>query len=1301
MPGWLSKLASARFARAAVSAAPSKFFSPERLVPICAVTLALIVVVSAGLIVFNLRNRVISENERALTNSSLIIAKQIEQTFAAVEAVQKEFSEDISRLPGLSRKTFQSRLGRHDTHLKLRDKAVGIPYVGAFIIYNADGKLINYSRQWPIPDNINIADRDYFNLAKLGSASDSVLSAPVRNRATGSWVTNLVRKISGPDGEFLGVISAAFELQFLQNYFSEISADPDSSFALFKNDGSLLARFPQNDVDIGRRWPNAVALTLTANSTHGVGMSAGAIDGVVRMVAARRVNNFPIVVTATKTQNALFAGWRKTAVYIGGTSVLIVVIIGAFALLFTRLLRNYQALVQARAERNRAEQLRQQSLRFDVALNNMSHGLVMFDALSRIVVCNSRFIEMYDVSRDVVKAGLPLLDLLKHRKECGSFSGDPVEYHTRILDQISKRKLTQQNVPTPSGRIIKIVNQPMPEGGWVATHEDITDKVEAENAIRKRDQQINAALENISQGLCMFDASKRLIICNKQYADIYGLSDELTKPGTPFQDILEHAVTSGIIPKDCTSFLKVRLNDVSTNAAYQTVNRLGDGRYIAVVHRPLSNGGWVATHEDVTETKRREESFRLLFEGSPVPMWVIDSKTLRFLAVNEAAIALYGYNRAQFMSMTVTELRRPEDRERFAAFIHGLADDQFVENVGRHTKADGLEIDVAVRSKALTYEGRDARLTVVHDITKTKLAEGELRRTKIFLDAVIEHVPVPIVVRDLDGSGSNARGNRFTLFNRAYEELTGASREDLIGKTAHDIFPEWRADMIVRSDNEVLQANRIVCTPEHEIPTVSKGPRRVTAKKTAIRDDEGQSKYILTVLDDVTERRRAEQDIWYLAHNDSLTGLPNRASLLDYLAVTLGKASSGGDPFAVMCLDLDRFKEANDVYGHLVGDGLLREAARRLQVATEGAYLARIGGDEFIAVVATKDPQDAAKALGDRMLAAFKDNFEIDGHQLQVGLSVGVAVFPADGTDVKALIANADAALYQAKSEVRGTLRFFEAKLGSRLRERRELQTDLQTALDQGDLRLHYQPQKTIELGKVIGFEALARWESAKRGMVSPDTFIPIAEQSSFIITLGERILREACKEAASWAQPLKVAVNISPIQFHHGDLPSLVHSILLDTGLKPDRLELEITEGVLIDDFSRAVSILRKLKTLGIHIALDDFGSGYSSLSYLHAFPFEKIKIDRVFIGDLEHNHHSMAIVRAIITLGHSLNIPVLAEGVETETQLAFLKEEGCDEVQGYLTGRPYPIERYAELLGRETPRIQTKAIVMTGLVR
>lgn len=254
--------------------------------------------------------------------------------------------------------------------------------------------------------------------------------------------------------------------------------------------------------------------------------------------------------------------------------------------------------------------------------------------------------------------------------------------------------------------------------------------------------------------------------------------------------------------------------------------------------------------------------------------------------------------------------------------------------------------------------------------------------------------------------------------------------------------------------------------------------------------------------------------------------------------------------------------------------------------------------------------------------------------------------------------------------------------MSARLRERAAMQTDLRSAIEHNELQLYYQPQLTMT-GKIIAFEALARWHSPKRGMVPPAEFIPLAEESSLILLMGEWVLREECREAASWNKPLRVAINVSPVQFRHGDLPRLVHSVLLESGLAPGRLELEITEGVLIDDFSRAVSILRRLKSLGVQIALDDFGTGYSSLSYLHAFPFDKIKIDRAFISDLENNRHSIAIVRAVIGLSRSLNIPILAEGVETQAQHAFLVQEGCDEVQGYLTGRPMEIANYAGVVG------------------
>ena len=382
----------------------SNFFDPGRFIVVCVITLTLIVLGSAGLIVSSLHNRAISESERALSNSSLIVAKQFEQTFTAVEAVQKGFYEDLSRLHLLNERSIATELGRHDVHLKLRDKVGGMPYVGSLAIINTRGKLINFSRQWPIPD-LGLVDEDYVKALRADTKATSFLGSAVPDHTTGAWVTHFARKISGPDGEFLGIISATLDLAYLQSYFREISTDPDSSLALFRDDGVLLARFPENGSDIGRKFANAIAIKLVANADHGVGMTEGVIDGSARMVAAHRVNGYPLVVSATKTTTAIMANWRKTAGLIAAAALLIIAVITAFAFLFTRLFRNYQALEQARAERNRAEQLRAQSQRFDVALNNMSQGLVMFDASSKLVVSNTRFLQIYGLSPRRREAG--------------------------------------------------------------------------------------------------------------------------------------------------------------------------------------------------------------------------------------------------------------------------------------------------------------------------------------------------------------------------------------------------------------------------------------------------------------------------------------------------------------------------------------------------------------------------------------------------------------------------------------------------------------------------------------------------------------------------------------------------------------------------------------------------------------------------------------------------------------------------------------------------------------------------------
>ena len=579
-----------------------------------------------------------------------------------------------------------------------------------------------------------------------------------------------------------------------------------------------------------------------------------------------------------------------------------------------------------------------------------------------------------------------------------------------------------------------------------------------------------------------------------------------------------------------------------------------------------------------------------------------------------------------------------------------------------------------------TAESLQRQHTAIDDLNR-KLHQSQQveARTKIFLDTVIEHIPLSISVKALPENDGNTW--RLTLVNKAYEALSGIAREHLIGKSARDVYATEAADIITAADEKAVGANGAVTTSEFSLGIGANVARIVVSKRIAIRDGDGKAKYLLTVLEDVTEKRISEQKIAHMAHHDALTGLPNRAAFNACIAATIRNAEKNGERFAVLSLDLTRFKETNDVYGHAAGDTLLQEVAQRLQTFAGAAFIARLGGDEFTLI--TSGGEEDAAAVARRLLAAFAEDFEIGSKSIRIGLGIGGAVYPDDGVEAKTLMVHADAALYQAKAAKHTSVLFFRPEMGAALQERHDLQHDLRQAIDRNELQLHYQPQFKIT-GEAVGFEALARWHCPTRGMVPPGTFIPVAEEYGLIIPLGEWALREACREAASWPEALSIAVNVSPIQFHHGDLPGLVHTILLETGLAPARLELEITEGVLINDFSRAVSILRRLKALGVQIALDDFGKGYSSLSYLHSFPFDKIKIDRAFISDLESNHHSMAIVRAVIGLGHSLKIPILAEGVEIECQRAFLVSEGCDEIQGYLAGRPFPIDHYAALIGR-----------------
>ena len=668
----------------------------------------------------------------------------------------------------------------------------------------------------------------------------------------------------------------------------------------------------------------------------------------------------------------------------------------------------------------------------------------------------------------------------------------------------------------------------------------------------RAEARLRAAIDILPEGIVFLDAEGRYILWNQQYADIYKRSADLFQPGAKLEDTLRIGVARGDYPEAFgreEEWTKARLERLF-NPSGRIEQVLSDGRTILIEERRTSDGGVIGLRVDITEMKQREASFRLLFDGNPVPMFVYALDDFRILAVNEAAVKHYGYGREEMLAMSLSGIHQSGD----CSEISALADESSEDNAGRtwaHRKADGSTINVAIFFSPLTYDGRQAALIAAVDITA---------------------------------------------------------------------------------------------------------------------------------------RKRAEARIAFMAHHDALTSLPNRVLLRLRMEEMLADLRRSGSGFAVICIDLDNFKWVNDTLGHSLGDTLLQDVAARLRrELRERDTVARLGGDEFAILQSHVEKPEEVSDLLVRLLAVFGEPFALDGHTVTVGTSIGVALAPGDGSDPDRLLKNADMALYRAKAESKAAFRFFESDMDARVQARRRLEIDMRTALQTGTFEVHYQPLVGLETGEVRALEALIRWPHPERGVIPPSEFIPVAEETGLIAQLGLFVLRRACADAALWPDGVKVAVNLSPMQFKNGTLLQSVRDALADAGLAPTRLELEITETLLLDRSELVTATLHALRALGVHISMDDFGTGYSSLSYLRSFPFDKIKIDRSFVHDIGANTDSQAIVRAIVSLGDSLGIKITAEGVETESDLAYLKAEGCTEGQGFLFSKALPQSEVLALLKKQ----------------
>jgi diguanylate cyclase (GGDEF)-like protein len=854
---------------------PSGRGGPIRWLILGGVLLVAGIVIGTAMMVGVFRERALQSAERELENTVLLLARHFDQQLEDFVTIQKEVATQVQSAGIASPDAFRRQMSTPEMHEVLKAKVSGHSDVAGVNVFDYDGRLINSSEPWPLPD-VKVADRAFFKDSKSGSAATPVLIQLVRGRFGGGWATVISYKITAPNGAFLGLVTRAITPASFENFFASVALGEAAAITMYHRDGTLLARYPHIDEMIGQNFANGpVHRQVLSKSDHGTIRLASPMDGLDRLGSARALSEFPISIIATTTVSAALADWRdqiRFLVAVAGLSVLLIA-----AMLFL-------------AVRKLAQQHQMEKQRLDTAINNMTQGLLLFDASQRLVVCNQSYIEMFDVSTDIVKPGCTIRELLMHRKETGTFIGDVEEYCSTLFKKMAQGKV--------------------------------------------------------------------------------------------FQTILDTA----------------------------------NGGSIQVLYRPLPHGGWVTT------------------------------------------------------------------------------------------------------------------------------------------------------------------------------------------------------------------------------------------------------------LEDITERRRTEERITHLAHYDALTDLPNRTLFHDRLKDELERIPAG-EQLAVLYIDIDEFKSVNDTLGHLIGDELLKSVAVSLSRCVGGDdFVARLGGDEFAIVqTAVKTPADVTD-LVTRVFDAIRAPYECLGHQVTTDASIGIALAPQHGGDLHQILKNADLAMYAAKSAGRRTYRFFAPEMDAQVNARRILEIDLRQAITDGGLEVYYQPCVGLRDNKITGCEALLRWRHPERGMISPAEFIPIAEETGLINQIGEWVLTTACAEATTWPDDIRIAVNVSPVQFRSGTLALKIVAALAASGLAASRLELEITEAVLIRDDEAALAILHQLRAIGVRIALDDFGTGYSSLSYLQRFPFDKIKIDRCFVNDIAEPGGSSCIVQAVVNIAAARHMTTTAEGVETQQQRELLRALGCSEMQGYL---------------------------------
>jgi diguanylate cyclase (GGDEF)-like protein/PAS domain S-box-containing protein len=690
---------------------------------------------------------------------------------------------------------------------------------------------------------------------------------------------------------------------------------------------------------------------------------------------------------------------------------------------------------------------------------------------------------------------------------------------------------------------------------------------------------------------------------------------------------------------------------------------------------------------DITARKSAEKQLRLQSAAleAAVNAIVIVDRDGRIVWVNRAFTAMTGYSKEEVLGKNPRLLKSGEQPESYYAKLWStILSGQVWRGEIVNRRKDGTmyteEMTITPVTQKVGTVVETHFVAIKQDISERKEGEQALRHAEEKYRAIFEDAVVGIFQTTPDG--------RPLSINRALAEMHGYdSPEQLLAEVSNVVLQLFVDPKRMHAIRRMLDKESVVRGAEVEVYTRDRKKKCLLMNLRAARDASGKIVLHEGTTEDITDRKVAEERVRFLAHFDPLTGLPNRNLLQDRLSQALAGARRRKDKVAVLFLDLDQFKTVNDSLGHSFGDLLLQEVAERLKAGSrELDTVARLGGDEFVLILTTvQDLADVAVAA-ERFVKLMTDGFVVQGHPLNISCSLGISIFPEDGADSEALIKNADAAMYCAKENGRNTFRFYTEDINAEVAERLMLENSLRLALKKNELFLMYQPQMDIATGRITGLEALLRWQHPDLGLVPPDKFIRIAENTGLIVPIGLWVLRTACSQARKWQDEgllsVPVAVNVSAVQFRQRGFCELIRQVLHDVGLAPRYLELELTETLLLSSAEVTLSVLQELKAMGLSLAIDDFGTGYSSLSYLKRFPVSKLKIDRSFVRDIAVNPDDAAIATAIISMAKSLRLKVIAEGVENESQMSFLRTHQCDEIQGYYFSKPLTVDKVSDKL-------------------